>query len=347
MTTGSRLVAPSEDVGSPELTAALRIADPASISSALAQGWVVVPLLRTSQGSRIRLIEGLQGRTGWELPVFSSVAALHSFLAGDEQRDFDFIPGTALAGLLAGAEDRVARVVFDVSEPHAMAASVRDIQRLLSDTPPPPEVPRGLRPSDRAVDLDLPLGDDWFRLSLTEPAELEQRIRALVDRQLAGSDAGITLRVQLQQWLRRMARTAAGGGGRETAFLVRRTGQAALALSVTRYWHRLSSTATPHLDAIAHRLSSHPADADVVQARLETGRLIRHVRVTRDRTVSEGSGTPVLAADYWLEFPDQRGLCLVAFSTPHVDQQAAILALTDEILLASTWVIAASQEASA
>lgn len=344
MTASARPVAPAADIGSPDLATALAAADPAGISSALRSGWVVLPLLRTGRGREIRLIEGLDGRTGWELPVFSSVATLHSFLADDDQRDFDFVPGSALPALLRDAGERIARIVFDPAEPHATAAATTEILDAVGETAVTPAPARGIRETDRVVDLDLPLGDDWFRIDLTAVADRDRQIRALADRQLAGLRAGATLRVQLAQWLRRMAVTAAGGGGRETAFLLRRTADAALALSVTRYWHRLSTTPAPHLDTIEQRLRSQAEPGDLDAAMLETGRLLRQTRTLHSDGTAQPGSMPVLAVDYWLEFPDRRGLCLVGFSTPHLDQREAVLAVTDEIVVASTWVVAARDE---
>ncbi len=355
--TPGRLVAPYDDVGSPELAAALAAGDAAAVERALQSTWVIVPLTTREDRSAVRLIEGLDpARPGWELPLFSSVAALHSFLADDPERDFDFVYAPSLAATLADPTSGIARVIFDAAGPHPAAADAGEVHRILAASPTPEPVPTGLRESDRTLDLELPLGDDWYRIDLTVgAAEREQQIGALVDRQLAGLTVGPTLRTQLAQWLRRLARTAEGGGGRETAFLLRRTDDAALALSVTRYWTRLGPPpgTGSHLDTLARRLSEQTDRGELVTAELATGRLIRHVRlVTGDDHLDDHLGAaaiPVLTADYWLEFSDRRGLCLVSFSAPDLDpddstaMRDALLALTDEIIVASTWVLAGQE----
>ncbi|RZI91125.1 MAG: hypothetical protein EOO67_10525 [Microbacterium sp.] len=74
--TDARSVAPYADVGSSELAAALAAGDAAAVERALQSSWVIVPLTPRDGGTALRLIEGLDpDRPGWELPLFSSVAA--------------------------------------------------------------------------------------------------------------------------------------------------------------------------------------------------------------------------------------------------------------------------------
>lgn len=351
---GTRPIAPAADLGSPELAAALAAHDPAAVAAALQTGWVVVPTIAGTDGvRRPRLFDGLDpNRPGWELALFSSVATLRDFLADDPQREFDFVHGASLADTLDPQRGTtVARVVFDPAGPFPSAADAADVHALLTSAVPPLELPRpssGIRATDRALDLLLPLGDDWARLDLTVSAsEQERQIAGLVERQLAGLPAGQTLRIQLAQWLRRMARTADAAGGRETAFLLRRTKEAALALAVTRYWNRLGAPVAgrDHLDVVAGRLSDAASPDAIVTAELATGRLLRHTRVREPGARMPEGAFPVLTIDYWLEFPDGRGLCLVSFSSPHADLAETLCALTDEIIVAATWVLAEQEGA--
>jgi hypothetical protein len=48
---------------------------------------------------------------------------------------------------------------------------------------------------------------------------------------------------------------------------------------------------------------------------------------------------PLLVVDYWLEFPDQRGLCLLSFSSPHVDIRDRLQLVMDNIVLSGVWVV--------
>ncbi|MHC2998441.1 hypothetical protein OB08_04255 [Microbacterium sp. HJ5] len=340
----------SDDVGSPELASALRERDPVELARALREGWVIVPTTRAGAGVELRLFGGLHdAREGWELPLFSSTAQLHAFLADDPAREFEFVRAASLADFLTTSRDTIARVVFDPASEFAVAASVDDVlDAIASPKSDPVPVARGIAADDRALDLELPLDDGWFRIDLTDHAARDARIAELVDRQLEGLDAGPMLRSQLAQWLRRMVRVADGGHGRETAFLLRRTENAALALAMTRYWQRLGAPTNgrDHLDVLADRLRASADPGEMVTAQTPTGRLLRRTRTTQGSAELRAEDTAVLTIDYWLEFPDLRGLCLVSFSTPHADLRPVIAELTDEIVLASVWVVA-GQEAAA
>jgi len=50
--------------------------------------------------------------------------------------------------------------------------------------------------------------------------------------------------------------------------------------------------------------------------------------------------------DYWLQFPDGRGLCLVSFSTPHLGQLDAVQRLADAIVLAAAWDLEPSPDSA-
>lgn len=350
------LVDPAPDVGSPDLADALAARDPEAMGRALRSGWVVVPVRRVTDGpTEVRLFSTDDpDRPGWEVTLFSSVATLVAFLARDPHREFDFVRAASLTGFLERGRGVVARVVFDPAGPHPVAASLDDVLAVLAPQPGDPVIPtdqpRGFSAEDRVLDLDLPLGDDWFRIDLTDEAARKDRIAELVDRQLAGLNAGSTLRVQLLHWLRRMASAAAGGSGRETAFLLRRTEQAALALSVTRYWQTLGAGLrnASHLDTVADRLRDKLGpDDELIGATTPAARLLRHTRVVQSSADLRAERMPLLAIDYWLELPDGRGLCLVSFSTPHVDLRQVVGTLTDEIVLESSWVIAAPADAEA
>lgn len=350
-------VDPAPDVGSPALAAALVSRDPVEIAAALHDAWVLVPILRRDDGMEIRLFArsgSSPERGAWELMLFSSAATLHAFLAEDPDRAFDVVRASSLADFLRAHRDTIARVVFDAAEAHAASATPDEVlATLIAAQESLPEAPRpsgrGIRPDDRVRDLDLPLGDDWFRIDLTDERSRDDAARALVERQLAGFDIGPTLRTQLHQWLRRMTSAAAGGGGRETAFLVRRSADAALALSMTRYWQRMTpGDGDSPLARVAATLRGEAGDdAEIVRASTPTGPLVRHARTGSGAAELKADGIPVLTVDYWLEFPDARGVCLVSFTTPHVELRDAVLALTDEIVAESAWVIAGPAEPGA
>lgn len=341
--TRDRPVAASADVGSPELAAALSQGDAFAVAHALQTGWVVVPVIRRDDGGTdLRLFRARStGDDGWELPLFSSAETLRSFLASDPGREFEFVYAPSLTKTLAEATT-VTSIVLDPAGPHPARMDREEVRELLASSPRVEPVATGIRERDRVVDLLLPLGDDWERLDLTEPESARHRhIAELLDRQLVNANTGPILRVQLGQWLRRLARAAAAGGGRETAFLVRRTSQAALALSLTQYWNRLGTpvAAGSHFERLVARLNAEPDRGEIVTATTATGRLLRRVRVSEGGAQVGADDVPILLIDYWLEFPDQVGLCLVSFASPHATLREHLLALADEIVVASTWVV--------
>ena len=68
--------------------------------------------------------------------------------------------------------------------------------------------------------------------------------------------------------------------------------------------------------------------------------IVEAVRAALERCPPELSAAPVGVIDYWLQFPDGQGLCLVSFSTPHLDQLAEVQRLSDAIVLAAAWDLA-------
>jgi hypothetical protein len=236
------------------------------------------------------------------------------------------------------------RVTFDTAGPHPVQASPEDVRASLEPQPGDDDVrwiteepERGLREGERVSGLDLFLGDDWAQIDLATPASIDADTRALVDAQPKGIPQAPVLRGQLTAWLRQSARTAAAAGGRSMAYLTRRTAEAAASVAVTTYWQELGAPPEGcHLAAMGARLNADKGPQDVlVEASTAAGPLLR---LTHRRTgPQELALAPVGVIDYWLQFPDGRGLCLVSFSTPHVEQFAEVQQLADAIVLAAAW----------
>ncbi|GAA2010358.1 hypothetical protein [Microbacterium ulmi] len=349
-------VAPSTDVGSERLAAALAAADVPGIGRALRHDYVIVPLMRGAEGetqTRVIAADDPEGERRWELCLFSSTQAFSDFLAGDAQREFAIRSGASLTPMLEQYRTLLRRVVFDPAGPHPVRASVEDVLATLeateSDdavawiTSPDGRPEFGLRPGERVVGLDLMLGDDWATIDLGDPERLKKDVAALVKAQLRGIPQAPVLRGQLTSWLTTTGRRAAAAGGRSLAFLTRRTETAAAAVSVAQFWQDLGVEG-PHLDDQAARLSSNLEGAELVRAETAAGPFLRHTR--RTMGPPELGGPPVFVIDYWLEFPDRRGLCLVSFSTPHGDALDAIRRLADNVVLAASWELAPGAEAS-
>lgn len=344
--------APAVDVGSERLASALADQDPSAIGRALRQDFVVVPLMRGPEGemqTRVVAADDPDGERRWELHLFSSSQTFAAWLGTNtDAGEFGLQRGAGLAPLLDAYLPLLRRVVFDAAGPHPVQASAEDVRASLEPQPGDDDVAwitqepeHGLREGERVRGLDLFLGDDWAQIDLASPGAIDEDTRALVDAQLKDVPQSPVLRGQLTAWLRQSARTAAGAGGRFMAYLTRRTEDAAASVAVTVYWQELGAPpAGGHLAALRARLegSEGPPEDQVVEASTAAGPLLR--RTHRGVGPAELALRPVLIVDYWLQFPDGRGLCLVSFSTPHIEQAEAVQALTDAIVLAAAWDIA-------
>ncbi len=158
------------------------------------------------------------------------------------------------------------------------------------------------------------LTDDWFVIDLEDAATRDGRVRELADRQLAGTKLQPALRQALIEQLRTAAIQAGGVGGRIMAYLVRHNEDAALALTSTLFWHPLGRAEQgKHFDARVAAIRERDPDADLELGDSNAGPYARHVRVDRGPDSLGAADIQVLLVDYWLEFPDHRGLARVAF----------------------------------
>ncbi|MFT4214679.1 MAG: SseB family protein [Microbacterium sp.] len=349
--------AASADVGSARLAAALAAGDPVAIGRALRQDFVVVPLMRGPQGetqTRVVAAEDPDGERRWLLPLFSSSQTFAAWV-GDapDAGEFALQRGGGLAPLLDAYGPLLRRVVFDAAGPHPVQASPEDVRASLEPQPGDDEVGwitqppgAGLAEGERVSGLDLFLDDGWATIDLSSPASIDDDVAALVDAQLRGVPRAPVLRGQLTAWLRQSSRTAASAGGRMMAYLTRRTEDAAASVAVTQYWQQLGPAPEGgHLAALAARLDAGTgAQDELVEATTATGRLLR--MTSRRLGPAELAGRPVGVVDYWLEMPDGQGLCLVSFSTPHVEQFADVQHLADAIVLAAAWELAPHDDAA-
>jgi hypothetical protein len=123
---------------------------------------------------------------------------------------------------------------------------------------------------------------------------------------------------------------------------VQRTADAALALNVTLYWHELGPAIGDHshLERMTSKLrAALGEDAELVGTTTQAGPFVRHSRVVAGASELGAGDVPLLVVDYWLEFPDKRGLCLITFSSPHLQIRELLLTIMDNIVLTGAWVL--------
>jgi hypothetical protein len=342
------------DVGSERLTAALAAVDVPAIGQALRHDYVIVPLVETDGGEaqyRVYRSEEPEGGKVFDFGVFSSTEALATFLGADEARSFAIVRGSDLAGFLRTQQEAIKHVRFDPAGPHPVRATVEDViwslePRLLDDdvawaTAGGEHGAESGRAGDRAVAIDTALSTDWAVIDVTDAGRRAQQVRTLLDEQLGGL-LNRKLRADFEAWFARAADLALGAGGRFLAFLVRRSEKAAAAVNLALYWHELGPAIgdASHLERMTERLRGElTADDELVGAETPAGPFIRHTRLRQGAEELEASGRPLLVVDYWLAFPDGRGLAQYSFSSPHVEQREPLLLLFDNIVVRSRWVM--------
>jgi hypothetical protein len=344
------------DVGSARLAAALEAGDWQAIGQALRHDYVVLPLIDTDDGetqNRVFPSNDASGKKPYALALFSSTSALELFLGDDDRRQFALVRGPGLEPFLRQHHDVLHRVHFDPAGPHPGSADVDDVLRALeprllddevawaSAQPSAADAVPAVAPGDRAIAIDTPLGPDWAVVDVTDAAVRAQQVRRLLDEQLGGF-LNRKLRADFEAWFTRASELALGAGGRFLAFLVRRSDKAAAAVNLALYWHELGPAIgdASHLERMTERLRGElAADDELVGAETPAGPFIRHTRLRRAAAELEGADRELLVVDYWLAFPDGRGLAQYSFSSPHVEQREALLLLFDNIVVRARWVM--------
>jgi hypothetical protein len=364
-------VAALPDVGSGRLAEALATQDVAAIAQALRHDFVVVPIVRPADGeTQNRVFAAPEGSARpYELCLFSSAHTLAAFLGDAPDREFALRRGSTLVPFLQRHADAIERVVFDPAGPHPMAATPEDVLLALEPQPGDDDVawvtggdggsgpaavvplegpdddgdePGSARPGERAVGFDVRLPEQWAVIQLDDAETRQRQVRELVRRQTKVlGDRGARLRRDMREWLERTGSEATTAGGKLLAFLLQRDEKAALALSLVLYWHHLGPEfGGPHLTHIGEKIRAGLGpDDELVGSQTAAGPFLRHSRLTRGAAELEADAYPLLVIDYWLAAPDRRGTVQLSFSTPHVDAREAITLLTDNVMLATGWVL--------
>lgn len=342
---GDLPVAALTELGSAELAAALAGRDYPGVLEALAYGVAVIPVLRTDDGLQAGGVAAEDGRLGFLL--FSSAVTLETYLGDAVERSFVTRAGAAIIDFVVTAAERIDRLVIDPAGPNPMVISVADLVAILS-IPSDGDVqePEAAGLPDRIGGFEVPLDANWGALDLSDPSSRSDQIKQLVKEQTRSlSDQGAALRQDMRSWLGRTADQAASAGGRQFAFLLARTKQAAAAVTMVTYWHELGAGAGPGspVDRVGdHLVDTAEAADELVRLAVGDDRVIRHTRTRQGNAELGGKDVSLLLIDYWIAVPEvgASSLAHVTFSSPHVAQKDAILALADTLVLAGNWVAA-------
>lgn len=346
-------IAPLEDFGSPALAASK--GDLANILDAFAEDIVLLPVAYNEEGTLCLLVFG--GEEGEEAPgelrIYSSAAALAADDRGCEGL-FIVRHGAALVDFLVKNTPAIDRILIDPrpdrEEPVSLATSLlADLLVMFSEESEPdedvllPVEDEPLSAAPTAYRLSLP--SHWARIDLRLTAEArKRRIREIVRMQTKHlSDAGAKLRQEIRAWTERAAGEAERNGGSEFSFLLARTKDAAAAISLVSYWHSVPSNGISAFDAMREQLLLETrSDDDLVLVEAHGDQMLRWKRTRTGAAELGGAETPLLMIDYWIAVPnDDTRLAHVSFSTPHTFAEDSILALSDAIVLAGSWVLPA------
>lgn len=331
------------ELGSPELAAALGRRDYPGVLEALAYGVAVVPVMRTADG-----LEACGFATDGELDfqIFSSAATLETFVGDAVDRSFVLRAGAAVVDFVAGRDEQLGKLVIDSAGPNPMSISVADLVAILSVPGDLDELPSESEPPEQISGFEVPLDANWGQLDLADVENRTEQIKKMVKEQTRSlSDQGASLRHDMRSWLARTADQAASAGGRQFAFLLARTKQAAAAVTMVTYWHEfgVGMGAESPIDRVGdHLVNTADAGDELVKLAVEGDQIIRHARIRSGNPELGGKDVNLLLVDYWIAVPgtSSSSLAHVSFSTPHVSAREAILALADSLVLAGSWVAA-------
>ena len=318
-------------IGSERLALALANHDLLGVGQALRHDYVVVPLTRET-GSDTKLLvtafTGADGRKHFELPLFSSAQTLSLYSGQEQNTEFAVRPGSTLVAVLEQNRAVLDRVQFDPAGPHPMTATTPEVLAALTPRVGDDDVAWAAS-SGSAIDLDqilqasgqahpvaidIRLPVDWQQVDLERPA-IEEVAHSFYPRRFAKSN-----RLGMERFITLVLAAAKTVHARFLAVAVVPMDGEPLGVALSTNWHEIGPAIgdVSHLDRMAERLGGNVGSSP-------SG---RYLRVTGDRALVE----------YWLEFPDQRGLATIAFSMSSGTASPALLDMTDRIAESATWV---------
>lgn len=318
-------------IGSERLALALANQDVPAIGQALRHDYVVVPLTRTDGGDPRLLVTSRTDEDGTEhleLPLFSSAQTLTKYADADQPTEFSVRRGSSLVAVLEQHAGVLDRVLFDPAGPNPMRASAEDVLDSLRPRIGDDEVAWAAsagssvdleqllqevgQPHPIAIDIRLP--ESWRALDL-EHADIDGLARHFFPKRFAKAN-----RQGMERFLTVVIAAAKQARASFAAVTVMPIAGAPLGIALSTSWHVIGPTIgdVPHLERIAERLGGELGGTETM----------RWARVMGDKPLVE----------YWLEFPDQRGLASVGFALSNGQGTDEIVALTDRVIASATWV---------
>jgi hypothetical protein len=347
-------VAAVPELGSDALAQALAEYSLPGVLRALAYDVAVLPVVaRADAAAMVRVFPAKRNGAGpYDLHVFSSAATFERALGNDAERCFIVEHGAAVVSYLVEHVDDISELVIDPAGPASMtigAATLASFAATPADDDDAVGDDASSQPSDDAgngnpiIGFDLGLDRQWGTIDIADAAARDRQIHTLVANQTRRlGDSSAALRREMAGWLTQAATKASEQGGAQMAFLLTHTKQAALALSVTTYFHVFGDEVdgVPHIDRIGGWLAERAKpDDEVVRIDVAGSPLMRMSGIGHGAEEVGGAGVPLLLIDYWVPAPDRTHVVLVSFSSPHIDAREAITALADNVVFNGRWVM--------
>jgi hypothetical protein len=191
--------------------------------------------------------------------------------------------------------------------------------------------------------VDVVVPGSWWRVPLRDRAKREASIKALLKKQFANANAGLTLRHETEQSL--LASTAESAHHRGVVLWISTENVYGFPMPMSLLLTELDPFYVRSFDHASEQLASRP---DVHTTRMRPGRVLRHTyhhapgaELTRITGLDAGPSpvpqlTESLQADYWVERPDGRVVQL-AFSTPLLRYEKPLLELFETIVDSMSW----------
>lgn len=344
---GTIPVAALPELGSAALAEALAANDLPAVLDALAVDFVVVPAKLAESGIETCAF-GKSESAPPDLYLFSTAETLDRFLAESDERLFAIRHGAAVVEYVAELASALNEVIFDAAGPHPMQLPA-ELFRMILEAPIEPDLELDETDFDDEIQRDpiafnLPLEGQWASIDLTaEQSVRQEQIKRFVKRQTKSlSDRGASLRREMRDWIGRSADQAASAGGRQYAFLITSTANAAAAVSMVSFWHDLGPGVGElrPIDGVAESLleTAGPED-ELVRLKVDGDEVLRHSRIRSGADEVGGKDVPLLLIDYWVSVPGPKPTAVahLTFSTPHLPARDAITALTDTLVLHGHW----------
>lgn len=294
------------EIGSARLALALANQDLLGVGQALRHDYVVAPILRSADGEPQILVTTSMdpAERQFVLPLYSSAHTMQLAFPEAEKTEFALRQGASLMDVLEANGRVIQWVAFDQAGPNPLWATADDVRNSLTPRLGDDDVAWAASagtsldleqigdpgaPHPTALTLSAP--STWVSIELaSESDRIDGAARAARARTPHRRQA--LWRAETQERLLSTIETAAGRGAR-TVIVAAPTDE----LEIVVHWHEIGPAfgGTSHLTRMSSGWSQHETRTHTLQ----TGRAISH-------DVEGG-------VDYWLEFPDGRGLCLLEF----------------------------------